>query len=130
MKKKKLEIRYGITWRLGKESEAHKIHFLFGNVVPCRVGLKTLNYCKNTKSLNDPKVNRRGKEKVKKPRRTVVKNSKNTTQKKKKNGTNTKYYMIHMTKCYICTCIALVKVVELILWSPNHFFPKPYTIII
>lgn len=43
MKKKKLEIRYGITWRLGKESEAHKIHFPFGNGVACRVGLKTLN---------------------------------------------------------------------------------------
>ena len=48
-------------------------------------------------------------------------------KKKKKKGTDTKYYM---TKCYICTCIALVKVVELILWSPNHFLPHPHTIII
>ena len=49
MKKKKLEIRYGITWKLGKESEAHKIHFPFGNGVACRVGLKTLNSTVNAK---------------------------------------------------------------------------------
>ena len=47
--KKKLEIRYGITWKLSKESEAHKIHFPFGNGVACRVGLKTLNSTVNTK---------------------------------------------------------------------------------
>ena len=47
--KKKLEIRYGITWKLGKESEAHKIHFPFGNGVACRVGLKTLNSTVNAK---------------------------------------------------------------------------------
>ena len=73
-----------------------------------------------------------GEETVKKEKRNHAEPSLKTpkAQPKKKKKKKYQYYMIHMTKCYICICIALEKVVELILWSPNHFLPHLYTIII
>ena len=86
MKKKKLEIRYGITWKLSKESEAHKIHFPFGNGVACRVGLKTLNSTVNTKVWMTQLQKSIGEETVKKEKRNHAEPSLKTpkTQKKEK----------------------------------------------
>ena len=94
--KKKLEIRYGITWKLSKESEAHKIHFPFGNGVACRVGLKTLNSTVNTKVWMTQLQKSIGEETVKKEKRNHAEPSlktPKTQQKKKKKGTNIIWYI-------------------------------------